>query len=364
MKLSKQNVTKFVQKRMKPSKAIGLLIVSAATGMVQFAAISTAKANDFMNTYFRNGQVIKLVTPKGHNVNLPYPINGGMINTFQPDSTNDWKFVVIRTKDGIKLKRIGTDYLITAQKFPSHNLALLEAYKDVGGQDKYQTWIPTPSRQPGFFNICLLAQQEQCMNVPGSRNNIKLTTFKRDLNDEDQWFAAVVLENENPAPPTTGDGLHPNPTRSNPLKGFRNPLATQAPITQSPGGSLSHNGRAEYAIDFGVPIGTPVYAMRSGKVAKVVDKHPDAGGDFSNRNNVNYVVIEHGGGYYSTYLHLQEGFIQRVGIRVGQQVKSGDLIGYSGNSGWSTAPHLHVEVTKGRMFGQTVPFEIDNVFKF
>lgn len=201
MKLSKQKVDKFIGQIMKPSKAIGLLIVGTATGMVQFTSISVAKANDFMNTYFRNGQVIKLVTHAGHNVNLPYPKNGGMINTFEPDGTNDWKFMIIRTKnDGVKFKRIGTDYLITAQKFPSQNLALLEAYKDVGGEDKYQTWIPTPSNKPGFFNICLLAQKDQCMNVPGSRNNIKLTTFKSDLNDKDQMFSAVVLETNNPTP--------------------------------------------------------------------------------------------------------------------------------------------------------------------
>ncbi|MEM7579889.1 MAG: CHAP domain-containing protein [Cyanobacteria bacterium P01_A01_bin.80] len=200
MKLSKQNVGKFVEQVMKPSKAIGLLIVSTATGMIQFASISAAKADDFMNTYFRNGQVIKLVTHAGHNVNLPYSKNGGMINTFEPDGTNDWKFVVIRTNNGVKFKKIGTNYLITAQKFPSHDLAPLEAYKDVEGEDKYQTWIPTPSNKPGFFNICLLAQQDQCMNVPGSKNRTKLTTFKRDLNDQDQMFSAVVLETNNPTP--------------------------------------------------------------------------------------------------------------------------------------------------------------------
>lgn len=145
-----------------------------------------------MNTYFRDGQVIKLVTPKGYNVNLPYATNGGMINTFEPDGTDDWKFVVIRTTNGVKFKRINTNHIITAQKFPSYNLAPLEAYNDVGGEDKYQTWVPIPSK-PGYFNICLLAQQDQCMNVPRSTNKTKLTTYQRDFNDQDQWFSAVVL---------------------------------------------------------------------------------------------------------------------------------------------------------------------------
>lgn len=185
------------------SVALFLASTGLATGIAQITFNSVAKADDFMNTYFRDGQVIKLVTPEGYNVNLPYATNGGMINTFEPDGTDDWKFVVIRTTNGVKFKKINTNHLITSQKFPSYNLAPLEAYNDVGGEDKYQTWIPIPSK-PGYFNICLLAQQDQCMNVPRSTNRTKLTTYQRDFNDQDQWFSAVVLQqpgsgNQNPS---------------------------------------------------------------------------------------------------------------------------------------------------------------------
>ncbi|KYC40829.1 hypothetical protein WA1_24720 [Scytonema hofmannii PCC 7110] len=210
MKFLKQNVGQViaqVTKLSKPNllKVTAMLLASTGTGVVQLTFIFTAMADDFMNTYFRDGQVIKLVTPKGFNVNLPYTRNGGMINTFEPDNTDEWKFQVIRTSNGVKFKRIGTDYLITAQKFPSDNLALLEAYKDVGGEDKYQTWIPKAiESKPGFFNICLLAQQDQCMNVPGSNNRTKLTTFKHDFNDQDQWFSAVVIGNSGSTPISIG----------------------------------------------------------------------------------------------------------------------------------------------------------------
>lgn len=169
--------------------AIGLTISGTAALLV-----NTKSANaGYMDDYFRDGMTIKLVTPKGFNVNLPYPTNGGMINTFEPDNTDDWKFVVIRSSaDGFKLKRVGTNHLITTKDFPARNLTLLEAWQDVGGEDKFQTWVATPTR-PGYFAICLKAQRDQCMNVPNSTNRTRLTTYKFDANDQDQMFSAVVL---------------------------------------------------------------------------------------------------------------------------------------------------------------------------
>ena len=55
----------------------------------------------------------------------------------------------------------------------------------------------------------------------------------------------------------------------------------------------------------------------------------------------NYVMIDHGKNEYSLYAHLQPG---SVGIRVGDQVKAGDVIGKLGSSGNSTEPHLHFHV--------------------
>lgn len=83
-------------------------------------------------------------------------------------------------------------------------------------------------------------------------------------------------------------------------------------------------------IDFAASIGTPIYATADGKVAVVDVK-------FSGYGKV--VEIDHGFGYRTRYAHMH-GFA----VRVGQQVKRGDLIGYVGNTGLSTAPHLHYEV--------------------
>jgi surface antigen len=179
---------------MKKPELTAIAAISLTVGVIAALLANTKSANaDYMNDYFRNGMTIKLATPKGFNVNLPYATNGGMINTFEPDNTDDWKFVVIRSSaDGFKLKRVGTNHLITTKDFPARNLTPLEAWQDIGGEDKFQTWVATPTR-PGFFAICLKAQRDQCMNVPNSTNRTKLTTYKFDANDQDQMFSAVPI---------------------------------------------------------------------------------------------------------------------------------------------------------------------------
>ncbi|MDA8728349.1 M23 family metallopeptidase [Flavicella sp.] len=88
-----------------------------------------------------------------------------------------------------------------------------------------------------------------------------------------------------------------------------------------------------WGMDFSAPKGTPVYATGNGKVSKVKR---------SRRGYGNQVKITHGFGYQTFYAHLD-----RYTVRKHQKVKRGDLIGYVGSSGTSTAPHLHYEVLKG-----------------
>jgi len=83
-------------------------------------------------------------------------------------------------------------------------------------------------------------------------------------------------------------------------------------------------------IDFAAPIGTPIYATADGVIEEVSVKFSGYG---------KMIVIDHGFGYQSRYAHMHE-----FAIRQGQKVKRGDLIGYVGNTGLSTAPHLHYEV--------------------
>lgn len=81
--------------------------------------------------------------------------------------------------------------------------------------------------------------------------------------------------------------------------------------------------------DFAMPSGTPIVAPADGRVRRVA-RHPYAG---------RYLVVEHGQGYTTRYLHLS-----RVLVRPGQDVERGDRIALSGNTGRSTGPHLHYEL--------------------
>jgi murein DD-endopeptidase MepM/ murein hydrolase activator NlpD len=83
-------------------------------------------------------------------------------------------------------------------------------------------------------------------------------------------------------------------------------------------------------IDFAASIGTPIYATADGKVMEVAVKFSGYG---------KLVEIDHGFGYRTRYAHMHE-----FAVRSGQNVKRGDLVGYVGNTGLSTAPHLHYEV--------------------
>ena len=79
-------------------------------------------------------------------------------------------------------------------------------------------------------------------------------------------------------------------------------------------------------VDYRASVGTPVYAVAEGRVTKST----------SDKLSGNYIAIRHKDGYSSYYLHLS-----RRSVAVGAQVRARQLIGYSGNTGLSSGPHLH-----------------------
>ncbi|MFD8800796.1 M23 family metallopeptidase [Streptomyces atroolivaceus] len=93
-------------------------------------------------------------------------------------------------------------------------------------------------------------------------------------------------------------------------------------------------------VDFVIPSGTQVKAIGPGEVVTA-----GAGGDYGNQ-----VVIRHEDGTFSQYAHLSE-----VKAVVGQSVQGGTLIGWSGETGNATGPHLHFETRTGPAFGSDIP---------
>lgn len=101
-------------------------------------------------------------------------------------------------------------------------------------------------------------------------------------------------------------------------------------------GSTYHQG-----IDFGVPTGTQVSAWGSGTV---VQSGQNGGYGIS-------ITIDHGNGLQSIYGHLSQAIAQ-----VGQTVAAGQLIGLSGNTGWSTGPHLHFGISQNGSYVDPLPY--------
>jgi murein DD-endopeptidase MepM/ murein hydrolase activator NlpD len=106
------------------------------------------------------------------------------------------------------------------------------------------------------------------------------------------------------------------------------------------------------AVDFLCSEGTPVKATLEGIVVKVVSNLTKNYGEYEPptedilsiaEQDGNYVLIKHSNNEFSICSHLKPNSIL---VKIGQNVKVGEIVGYSGNTGWSIKPHLHFMVFK------------------
>jgi len=153
--------------------------------------------------------------------------------------------------------------------------------------------------------------------------------------------------------------------RARPAEGYRyaSPFTegTDFTLDQGFGGRFSHHDEENrYALDFGVPEGTPVLAARAGVVMQVEDDFRGNGTDAARfGDRANYVRIVHDDGSMALYAHLAPGSMLR---RPGDRVAIGDLVGKSGNTGFSTGPHLHFSVQRNAGLAlRSIPFEVAGV---
>ncbi len=126
---------------------------------------------------------------------------------------------------------------------------------------------------------------------------------------------------------------------------YRLPFAAGSSVVVSQGfnGASTHTGLSRYAVDFPVPVGTPIHAARGGTVVSTESGHNKGGYSKSYGKYANYIVIEHKDLTLGKYYHLKK---DGVCVKVGQRVNRGELIGHSGNTGYSSGPHLHFSVSK------------------
>lgn len=144
-----------------------------------------------------------------------------------------------------------------------------------------------------------------------------------------------------------------------PREPYRAPYAisTTHPVTQAFPQKITHDTPSSaHAIDFGLPDGTPIYAARGGIVFDVAYDSFTGGTTEQDKTKANVVRILHDDGTMATYAHLAWNAIR---VRPGETVERGEFIANSGNTGYSTGPHLHFSVQRnagGRMVSEPVVF--------
>lgn len=126
-------------------------------------------------------------------------------------------------------------------------------------------------------------------------------------------------------------------------------------ITQGFDGEFSHTDpQNRYAVDIMMPVDTPVYAARGGVVLEVESDYFGSGTQQAYADKANSIRILHDDGSMAVYAHLA---LEKAQAYPGLKVDAGQLIGYSGNTGLTTGPHLHfaVQINRG-MELVSVPF--------
>jgi hypothetical protein len=130
----------------------------------------------------------------------------------------------------------------------------------------------------------------------------------------------------------------------------------RAVVGQGMHGGFSHNGASVHALDFPLELGTTIVAARDGIVVDVREDSNTGCGDASCARDGNYVLVDHGDGTYGSYYHLQ---LDGALVDVGDRVCAGEDIALSGNTGWSTGPHLHFQVQDA--FGYSLPLYFEEL---
>lgn len=226
---------------------------------------------------------------------------------------------------------------LRSESFPGENRYFL--YNDLGGPASVE--ITTTSGSAILFEPTLPA----LLKVP-SKREVPAFTARAQAQGGEYSISYRWTPGDPEATPDTAF-LYQLPFRT----------GQQYAVHQAFNGSFSHTTpENQYAVDLALPLGTDVLAARAGIVMQVEDDFYRAGLDLDKfGERANRVLILHSDGSFAVYAHLD---LESVVVGQGQRVEAGTLIGKSGNTGFTTGPHLHFVVQYnrgGRLL--SVPFQ-------
>ena len=194
--------------------------------------------------------------------------------------------------------------------------SLPESYRKagVGGIDRYRDLA-------GSVNSGMLIFQRSRLDMISNMANVQKESFKSVTDRAAEW---KVEMDHMPM-------ISPVDVRFRLSDSFR--LREVHPVLGTP--------KMHWGQDFAVPHGTEVYATGNGTVFE------------SGRNSGLgiYIIIDHGYGFRTTYGHLS-----RINVTKGQNIKRGDMVGLSGNTGLSSGPHLHYEINQFGRYKNPIHF--------
>ena len=265
-------------------------------------------------------EAIEQVT-KEQEVNIVYEVVSGDTLSQIAEKTNIPVDRIIELNENIEhensMIRAGEELIITV---PEPELSVIHT-EQIYLQETYDAKVIYVDNDEWYTNQEVVRQEPSS----GSRNAVAVITYRNDKEISKEIIREEVLLEA--VPKIIERGTQIPPTYIKPLSGGR--LTSQFGNRTSPtkGASSNHKG-----IDWGVPTGTSIVAASGGTITKA-----GWGGGYGY-----CVYIKHPNGVETRYAHLS-----KVLVSVGQNVKQGEKIGLSGNTGVSTGPHLHFELRIG-----------------
>lgn len=134
------------------------------------------------------------------------------------------------------------------------------------------------------------------------------------------------------------------------------PAGTTYEVIQGNHDTYTHTGFNTFAWDFALPENAPVCAAAAGRVVCVKQDGTSGGPSSEFFPHGNTIILDHGNGYFTQYLHLAHGSSK---VKEGELVPAGQIIALSGNTGFSNMPHLHFQVQDAA--GQSLPAKFEDL---